>query len=201
MQKEEEETNETNRRKRIRNESPDYLIQSSHCLCWSGQGGKPISVFFLVLFRLQMPWQISHPLPCLRPCSNPNHDNVWRKHVLRRVRAASRRITHFGAGWLQKSTSASSGSFAGCLLHKTLQCEDFDLQNGYIDTSGLLQATSHTGLLVFIQHCIIYNIIFRRDIIWDMSSLLNSLTFSSLSPRLSHLENIDFSPSFFPPEL
>lgn len=98
MQKEEEETNETNRRKRIRNESPDYLIQSSHCLCWSGQGGKPISVFFLVLFRLQMPWQISHPLPCLRPCSNPNHDNVWRKHVLRRVRAASRRITHFGAG-------------------------------------------------------------------------------------------------------
>ena len=39
--------------------------------------------------------------------------------------------------------------------------EDFHLQNGYIDTSGLLQATSCRGLPLFIQLCIIYDIPFR----------------------------------------
>lgn len=48
-QGEEEETNETNSRKRVSNESPDYSIQSSHCLCCSGQGGKPICFLWYCL--------------------------------------------------------------------------------------------------------------------------------------------------------
>lgn len=49
MQREKEGTKETNSRKRISNESPDYLIQSSHCLCCSGQGGKPICFLWYCL--------------------------------------------------------------------------------------------------------------------------------------------------------
>lgn len=48
-QREEEEINETNSRKRVGNESPDYSIQPSHCLCCSGQGGKPICFLWYCL--------------------------------------------------------------------------------------------------------------------------------------------------------
>jgi len=48
-QGEDEETNETNSRKGVSNESPDYSIQSSHGLCCSGQGGKPICFLWYCL--------------------------------------------------------------------------------------------------------------------------------------------------------
>lgn len=96
MQREEEETNETNSRKRVSNESPDYSIQPSHCLCCSGQGGKPVCFLWYCLgYKRQADFP---PTPVFMSMlhSQPQK-HVRRKSVLRRARAGSGKMTRFRA--------------------------------------------------------------------------------------------------------
>lgn len=100
-QEEEEETNETNSRKRVSSESPDCLIQSSHCMCCLGQGGKPICVLWYCLgykchgrFPIHSSVYVHAPLLTTKTRAEetcPEQSEGWK-----------RRMMHFGAEWPQK---------------------------------------------------------------------------------------------------
>lgn len=100
-QEEEEETNETNSRKRVSSESPDCLIQSNHCLCCSRQGRKSVCVLWYCLgykchgrFPIHSSVYVRAPFLTIKTCTKetcPEQSEGW-KH----------RTMHFGAEWPQK---------------------------------------------------------------------------------------------------
>lgn len=108
MQREEEETNETNSRKRVSNESPDYLIQSSHCLCCSGQGGKPICFLWYCLgykchgrFPIHSRVYVRAPILTTKTCVEeirPEKSKGWKweDDTLRSQRTSKKRFCMLG---------------------------------------------------------------------------------------------------------
>lgn len=108
MQREEEETNETNSRKRVSNESPDYLTQSSHCLCCSGQGGKPICFLWYCLgykchgrFPIHSRVYVRAPILTTKTCVEeirPEKSKGWKweDDTLRSQRTSKKRFCMLG---------------------------------------------------------------------------------------------------------